>query len=238
MRYIPLLLSVNLACASTALAGIYGTSPVANSVWTAGRSESVTWTDDKSQPKLSKLGKIDVQLYSGTDTLVATLAEDVDADSKSVSTWISPSWGHDGSDYYIMFSGKKLPVPVFTASFTIVGMANVSANGDNTTAPFKGSNGPKQDSLAPTTPNTTAGISRTGTATLLPHTTPSSSYPQPSASSTIPPISAEEEEDFLRHHRGPHSSAGSAILCVDYERLKFRLVFIIWPAVIGITMAL
>lgn len=48
-------------------AGLYGTSPEATTVWTAGRSQKVTWTDDKSSPRLSKLTSIDIELYSGDD---------------------------------------------------------------------------------------------------------------------------------------------------------------------------
>ena len=48
-------------------AGLYGTSPEATTVWTAGRSQKVTWTDDKSSPRLSKLASIDIELYSGDD---------------------------------------------------------------------------------------------------------------------------------------------------------------------------
>lgn len=60
-------LPVTLACVSSALAGLYGTSPVANTVWTAGRSESVTWIDDKFHPHLDQLGPLNIALYSGTD---------------------------------------------------------------------------------------------------------------------------------------------------------------------------
>ena len=67
MRRISVSLAVSLAFATLALAGIYGTSPVASTVWTAGRSESVKWTDDKSHPKLSQLGPLDIRLYSGAD---------------------------------------------------------------------------------------------------------------------------------------------------------------------------
>jgi hypothetical protein len=75
MRLTPSSVAVSLACANLALAGIYGTSPVANTVWTAGRSESIIWTDDKSNPKLSKLGPMDIELYSGVDVSSSTRSE-------------------------------------------------------------------------------------------------------------------------------------------------------------------
>ncbi|KAI0087241.1 hypothetical protein BDY19DRAFT_956916 [Irpex rosettiformis] len=240
MRNMTLSLAVALTCALTALGNIYGTSPIANTVWTAGRSETVEWIDDKTSPRLSRLGPVDVELYSSDDNLVATLAQGIDAEDKSFSAWISPSWGYDGSDYYIMFSCKKPPVTIFTASFTIVGMAYMSSSGDNTTAWSPDSDGFDPDSLGPNSPNTTATSTHSVSAvhsTGLSVSASATSSAQPS--STLPPISPQDEEDYLRNHRGPGAvSNGGTTLNIDYERLKFQLVFIIWPAIIGITMAL
>lgn len=57
-------------------AGLFGTSPVATTVWSAGRSHPVTWTDDKSSPHLKQLGSMDIMLYSGDDVsqLASTLS--------------------------------------------------------------------------------------------------------------------------------------------------------------------
>ena len=48
-------------------AGLYGTYPVANTVWSAGRSQTITWMDDKSSPHLKDLGLLDIHLMSGGD---------------------------------------------------------------------------------------------------------------------------------------------------------------------------
>lgn len=64
------------ACASTALAGLYGTSPVANTVWSAGHSEAVSWIDDKSAPRLSQLDSVDIDLYSGNDVRSSFILRD------------------------------------------------------------------------------------------------------------------------------------------------------------------
>lgn len=58
---------------------------------------------------------------------------------------------------------------------------------------------------------------------------------------TAPPVSADDESAYLHAHGETQSSgaAGTALgRRIDFERLKFRLVFIIWPAVVGITMAM
>lgn len=55
-----------------------------------------------------------------------------------------------------------------------------------------------------------------------------------------PPVSNDEEAEYLKHDHQQiqqTSDAGGGHR-VDLERLKFRLVFILWPALVGITMAL
>ncbi|GJE92425.1 hypothetical protein PsYK624_085790 [Phanerochaete sordida] len=85
------------ACAS---ASLYCTSPVASTVWTAGRSQTISWTDDKAPPRLAAYGALDIELLSGADdeNPVATLARGVDASARSCSAWVSPAWGPNGSD--------------------------------------------------------------------------------------------------------------------------------------------
>lgn len=65
MRRISASLIITLTLALSALGNIYANSPLASTVWTAGHSEKIAWMDDKSSPKLSKLGPVDIQLYSG-----------------------------------------------------------------------------------------------------------------------------------------------------------------------------
>ena len=48
---------------ASASARLYGTSPVASTVWSGGQAEHVTWVDDNREPRLSKLGKMDIELY-------------------------------------------------------------------------------------------------------------------------------------------------------------------------------
>ncbi len=65
MRRISASLIITLTLSLSALGNIYANSPLASTVWTAGHSEKIAWMDDKSSPKLSKLGPVDIQLYSG-----------------------------------------------------------------------------------------------------------------------------------------------------------------------------
>lgn len=57
------------------------------------------------------------------------------------------------------------------------------------------------------------------------------------------PVSNDEEAEYLKHDHAQiqqtsDAGGGTAAHRVDLERLKFRLVFILWPALVGITMAL
>lgn len=59
-----------LLLAVSVSAGLYGTAPVASTVWSAGRSQTVTWIDDKSAPHLGQLGPMDIELLNGDDVSV------------------------------------------------------------------------------------------------------------------------------------------------------------------------
>ena len=66
-----LLITWFLSCLlGLASAGIFGTSPVASTVWSAGRSERVTWVDDKRAPSLENMGKLDIDLLTGDEVCI------------------------------------------------------------------------------------------------------------------------------------------------------------------------
>lgn len=73
-------ITLGLTClafwATSACARLYGTSPVASTIWNGGQTEHITWLDDQREPRISKMGKMDIELYSsqhvwieGTDPL-------------------------------------------------------------------------------------------------------------------------------------------------------------------------
>ncbi|PSR71475.1 hypothetical protein PHLCEN_2v12640 [Hermanssonia centrifuga] len=66
MRFLPIIFAT-ICLARFVSAGIYGTSPIASTVWSAGSSEFVTWMDDKSVPRLADMGNINVELFGGDD---------------------------------------------------------------------------------------------------------------------------------------------------------------------------
>ena len=47
------------------LAALYPTKPVSGTIYKAGRSASLTWSDDGSSPTLDSLGRMKIDLYRG-----------------------------------------------------------------------------------------------------------------------------------------------------------------------------
>nr|VWO97994.1 Uncharacterized protein [Ganoderma boninense] len=142
--------------------------------------------------------------------------------------WISPSWRHNGTNFYLRFTCEQPHHVAYTADFTVTGMSTIP--------PFDGPTiGTHNESTF-----TIAYVSPKLTVT-LPTTTSvkSIAYSPSQASGFAPPIASLENDP-----RMPPTKAGSAAAglrkrpTVDLERLKFRFVFIFWPTLIGITMAL
>ena len=74
-------------------------------------------------------------------------------------------------------------------------------------------------------------------------TTTSTLEPMPATTTeplmTAPPISSLDGGQHMAHGKTGSAAAGLRKRpTVDLERLKFRFVFIFWPTLIGITMAL
>ena len=128
---------------------------------------------------------------------------------------------------YIRFDCKKPQLSIYTASFTIIDMSSIPAAGQQT-QPNPTTGGFFTPYLTLVLPNETT------VATLAPQRT--STKPSP----TLAPISPEDEDAYLHSHSPKTNNAGESPIRhrFDFERLKFRMVFVVWPALIGITMAL
>ncbi|KAI0646237.1 hypothetical protein C8Q79DRAFT_961678 [Trametes meyenii] len=209
-------------------AGIYGTSPVADTVLSAGRMATVQWVNDHNKPSLSDMSPIKIDLYV-REAYVATLADDVDPTSLSRDVWISPSWRHNGSDYHIRFICPYPPLTVYTADFTITDMASIypldglTIDAHNESVPI----------VTYITPELTLVLpDATVVSTLKP--TPVTMQP----TGTPPPLSTVEDQSRAIIQTSLASAALGKRPALDVERLKFRLVSIFWPALVGISMAL
>ncbi|KAH9846384.1 hypothetical protein C2E23DRAFT_853037 [Lenzites betulinus] len=209
-------------------AGIYGTWPVADTVLSAGRVTTIEWINDHRKPSIDAMGPIKIVLYVG-ENAVATLADHVDPASLAANVWISPALGHNGSDYHIRFICQDPPVAVYTADFTIIDMASIS--------PMDGLTTDAHNESAPTvtyiTPQLTLVLpDATVVSTLKP--TPITMRP----TATAPPLSFEKDGWHPELPIGAAMSMLGKRSTFDAERFKFQLVFVFWPALVGVTMAL
>ncbi|KAI0635068.1 hypothetical protein C8Q77DRAFT_674370 [Trametes polyzona] len=212
-----------------AFAGIYGTYPVADTVLSAGRVATVRWTNDLSKPSVRDMGPIKIDLYVG-ETYVATLANYIDPVALSTDVWISPSLRHNGSDYHMRFVCQHPPVTVYTADFTITDMASIY--------PLDGLTIDAHNESAPTVTYITPALTLVlPDATVVSMLKPTPVTLRPSA--TTPPLSTEDHDDY---HDDIQTGSAAANLgkrpILDMERFKFRMIFVFWPALVGMTMAL
>ena len=133
---------------------------------------------------------------------------------------------------YIRFTCKQPSTSYYTASFSILDMASISAAGQNVSG-----NLTSATSHALSTPYLTLVLPNSTVVSALP-ARPTSAKATPTASRSA--VSAEDEQSYLDSHtpKSAKSVSNSITHRIDFERLKFRIVFIFWPALVGITMAL
>ncbi|KZT02851.1 uncharacterized protein LAESUDRAFT_762503 [Laetiporus sulphureus 93-53] len=240
------LLTVCLLYVSSVAAGLYGTRPIANTVLSAGRLSTVTWINDNTKPSLTEMGPVRIDLYY-QDNYVATVADNVDPLSRHQKVWISPTWGPNGSDYHMRFICEDPPLTIYTADFTITAMDDTSPYGgsEHDAEVSSSSYATKTSasvytatfSLGPLSISTTFESSSTGQSSTSPSLT-SSSINTPVSTSTSPVMTQTENPYMDKAKTGASGSSIWRKTTVDLERIKFRLVFILWPVLIGVTMAL
>jgi len=259
-----LTLAASFASVSSSL---YPTFPIVDTVWSGGRTECVTWIDDGPPPHLQDLGRLDVELYVNGQTHVATLATNVSPDSKFHKFKVLPSWGPDSHNYHVRFVSHQPPHTYYTADFSIRDMEYNSTATFSTAEKDKEKEQVKAKATSTEhIPSTTSSASlytpvmtlvlpdTTITSTLAPTTpkpTPSQGAPLAAAAITTPPPSSptpavviQPDQDVEPEHAGTISgsrkskSSATSTRRVDMEKLKFRVVFILWPVLIGLSMAL
>ncbi|KAG1833634.1 hypothetical protein DFJ58DRAFT_918068 [Suillus subalutaceus] len=168
--------------------------------------------NDGTYPLLSDMGGITIQLYCDSDTYLATLATNLD---------IPRSVVYDGSNFTLRYiTNTPYDMIIYSADFRIV------VQGDS----------------LPTVTNANASSVANSTTTSenlffqATNTPSSSSGPTPSPTNiAIPPLRPGDVGNIDQPSRSSSSSAAGRI---DIEKLKFRVVFILWPALLGVTMAL
>ncbi|KAA1467538.1 hypothetical protein DENSPDRAFT_251109 [Dentipellis sp. KUC8613] len=238
------------AVAGTVEATLYPTQPVQNTVLQAGRSATIRWIDDGKSPLMWESRDMHIELYGGEVSAshshrhrvvykshwpqahLGTLANNVDPSVLSVEVWISPELASNSSDFYIRFIGKHPAFTVYSSRFTITGMAGSDSTNVSTIPVGALTNSDTSGAV----PYKTAPIF----TVVLPGTTLTSSQLPVQTPTTISAPSLPSHSSEAKSPEQPEKAdqRNGVVGRVDMEKLKFRLVFILWPALMGITMAM
>ncbi|EPQ51424.1 hypothetical protein GLOTRDRAFT_132798 [Gloeophyllum trabeum ATCC 11539] len=243
---LPVVLSLlALGATNTVSGSLYATKPTADTIYRAGHNVSVTWIDDGLKPHISNMGKFIIDLYARNgpyDEHVMTLAKNVSPLSKSHRVYIPHSLGTNRSDYTLRFICKDPLLTVYTADFTISdGRPPISTRSL------------ELDSATPTL--TTPHLPVAPTSNMQPFfltlvmpdlTLVSQLPPRPTPTPVTTFYAGQEQEDQGSDSSSrlgpaksrPTSASWSRFAVLDIEKIKFRIVFILWPALMGITMAI
>ncbi|KAJ4474245.1 hypothetical protein J3R30DRAFT_649903 [Lentinula aciculospora] len=215
-------------------ARLYPTRPVSGTLYHCGKCDPITWIDDGKNPSMQNLGLLTVDLYCKNQYVFTIEQADPDA---GMLMFCPPSprdfqWPQDCDVYTLLFNGDNHSEnqTVYSHDFSVSGTSRTRIDVKNHTT-----------DETPTL-RTALGVSGQ-TLTISP--TASISLPTPTAPASTSndrpqnhdPSATTVYADPLPGSNLPHRNSASS-KGIDMEKLKFRFVFIVWPALIGISMAL
>ncbi|KAG2125691.1 hypothetical protein DEU56DRAFT_961501 [Suillus clintonianus] len=218
-----------LALLTLVSASLYPVQPIQNTVYYAGQTVLTRWIDDGTYPLLSNMGGITIQLWYDSDMYLGTLATNVSPGAKAWQFDIPRSLVHDSSNFTLRYiTNTPYDMIIYSADFTIV------IQGDSLPTSTSASS-----SLGVTSSSTSTSQNLFFQATSASSpSAPSSSgseTPTPSATNIVMPPLRPGDVGNINQPAGNSRNSGGRI---DIEKLKFRVVFILWPALLGVTMAL
>ncbi|KAF5353682.1 hypothetical protein D9758_008609 [Tetrapyrgos nigripes] len=199
-------------------ASLWPTRPVEGTTYQVGKCGTIEWEETQQDPQCGDSLVIDLHVADGR--YIATVGEfDADADQ---AMFCPPSdLCYHGSNYVFLFYCANSRGPVYTHDFTILNTTPCSDAEYNQAFAH----------------NTTSSGTPTTMTVPATYTTPDSgSSSRILSSSTTTVFPDNEDQDDYRQRKKVYNSARTSGF--DMEKIKFRLVFIVWPALIGISMAL
>ncbi|KAF5309981.1 hypothetical protein D9619_010249 [Psilocybe cf. subviscida] len=228
------LLLIFLNLFSGALGTLYPIKPVSGTVFSAGMPAQVKWMEDNKKPFLNSTGTVQIDLYAGKNTYIATIAKGIDPTSGATTVFIPSFVPGNYHAFVLRFITTEPPQTIYTADFAIIpNPASISVKGGPRTA------------TPSTVVSTSTVISRvmgtgTGAGTGTSGTGSGSGAGQGSASpaeKTATANSAGRRAKAAAHTwNEPRGTVD--LFTVDTEKMKFRIVFIVWPTLVGLSMAL
>ncbi|KAF9465995.1 hypothetical protein BDZ94DRAFT_1319956 [Collybia nuda] len=202
-----------------AISSVYPTEPVAATTFPTGQLATVKWKDDGHYPRLKDTGLMRIDLHNDlhekNNTYVATLARQVDPVMQSYTLFIPPDLPTNRR-YHMRFISFEPSLTIFTADFKLTKGAFLPVN------------------LKPGDENSRIAGS---TPTPVPNPNPAS---QPVSVTTIhanPLNGGTDSKDSVTHNAGGGLKKSSAKR-VDRHGSLFKLAFVLWPAVVGFSLAI
>ncbi|KAK7453941.1 hypothetical protein VKT23_011453 [Stygiomarasmius scandens] len=212
------LLNMRLASAS-----IYPTKPIQGTTYTVDQCDLIEWKNTRQAPRCEGPVVIDLHVADdrmpATDSYVATVGK-FSPNDKEAEFCPPANLRYRGSEYVFRFYCSNLPHdPIYTHDFSILGTAP---------SPYNAAFAHNSTRVA-----TTATIS-----TMTSPLSTTTSYVLASTTSTVYADSVDPSGHDEYRRKRPYYPNSARKNGIDMEKLKFRLVFIVWPALVGISMSL
>ncbi|KAF7369228.1 hypothetical protein MVEN_00250500 [Mycena venus] len=227
---LPALVLLALSDVQLVLACLYPTYPVANTVLRPGDRAYFKWTDTRRHPYLSELGPLSIELCNTDGTPIATLANEVPPVARAHSVQIPkdlalPATADSTSrDFVVLFKSSEPISTAWTADFCIIPHSNIITDSTLSYSKPDDANATVTNRLLTLVLPTTTIVSELGpAATIVPAATTISAGPLSDGGGAGTGLNRVHQPSSANPRKW---SAG------------FRLLFIAWPAFIGISMAL
>ncbi|KAL9709586.1 hypothetical protein Ac2012v2_007325 [Leucoagaricus gongylophorus] len=202
---------------SSVLSALYPTQPVANTVFYCGNSALVTWVDTRHKPHVAGLGDLTIKLHTSQDDYVATLASGVNPALYGTQVTLPLDLWND-TLYVLRFSAPGLLNDVWTADFTIL-------PGDSSLSSRPMSSAPRESTTGSLFSSPTSG-----------QTQLSETIKQ--IGSSILPVTTITADSLDSSSSPPRRNSAVYGKADQLDKAQFRLLFIVWPALFGLCMAL
>ncbi|KAJ7097581.1 hypothetical protein C8R44DRAFT_811691 [Mycena epipterygia] len=224
MRYTLLFLFV-FSGLQLVLASLWPTYPTADTILSAGEQAHLTWIDTQRRPRLADMGLLTIDLCTRDDRYIMTLATSVSPMLRNCTVSIPGNLTLVGP-YVIIFISIYPIMRFWTADFDIITPPNVITD---SALPYV----PQLDGANATHPLLTLVLPSATITSDLPPTVEFAAATTISAGPLPKGGGAGTGLDRVHSPNSANPRKGS-----DYPDARFRLVFILWPALIGISMAL
>ncbi|KAL5476377.1 hypothetical protein ACEPAI_3477 [Sanghuangporus weigelae] len=221
---------LSLFSAASVSASLYPTRPIANTVFRGGSFNNISWIDNDAVPgvPLAQLGKLEIDLWVDEIKRLAILATGVDPQQMFQSVYISPFLWNNASNFVIRFKSLEPPETIYTADFSMTNMTgNRTAHLDKnlrqslTNSATLTSSSVSNSVGSPSVPD--GGYNDLVTVTKEMSDSNTVSFPEPTSADAVAAM-VNSASNGVRHVRRPS--------------MQFNFVFVLFPALFGLALAL